>query len=1806
MLFESNRGQFASPAQFVAHSGAYSLALSPHEATLFLPPVASRHAYSSNVLRIRLMGANAHPRLSGEQPLATRVNYFVGKDPKNWHSDIPTVGRVKYENVYSGIDLVYYGNEGQMEYDFVVSPGADPNRIKMNFTGADRLELDGHGDLLLHIGRQLVKQHAPVIYQMEDGQRRRVAGRYVLQSKREVGFQLGAYDASQTLVIDPVLQYGTFLASDIPPEYNSWDKVVDVALSQDGAAYILGRITYTTSGDLSYYKRASSIAGKVPDTSIGKLTNKSCQIYVAKISADGSKLDFLTFLSNDTYGDSNDIGIIPAALALGNDSSVYLTGYGVKSDFPTTGAAIQQQGADATKKSAFVTRLSSTGTLVASLLVRSSSVDDLAVSSSGRVYLVGGGNIPVKNGFNLTTGAAFLMVIDSSLAGPQSLIYSTHVDATNDGDGTFRISVAVDSTGKAVVCGDTNSSTFRLKNALQSDPKGGAIHAFIAKINPGAVGEESLLWSTYFGAFSTTAKDVAVDDNDDVYVVGSTYGRASLPLTPTKFGTCALNSACGYVLKMSGEGSSFSRCLLFGGSDPDSRNVTVEDLRMDSAPSGEVAVSGNTWSPDFPLKSSLVSTVASANIPTAFALKLAASGAPEYSTLLGGTTRPADAHPTYYRPTQVFCVSLNSSGEVAVGGTTTNRDLPIFRAIQPELARYVDVSDDKLYAKPNGFVLKFKGGSLLVNSQGDSPDADTSDGACDTGKTLSNGQSECTLRAAIQEANVRGAASGTTTPTPQLIQFNIKEGVVSGTFPKISLKTALPALNVPITVDGTTQPTVKRVWLNGVSGGAMSGLVVAGGASAIKGLLINQMRGDGILVRTKGNNKIENCWVGLSDKGIADSKTGVSGSGIHILDSPSNIVGGASESKRCVIGGNGGNGVWIDGGKSTNNSVQGCFIGTDVSGTQKVGNKIGVSVGPEKTQTTVLALNAQIGGSSGTPGAGAGNVISANRFGGVVLNSSSGARVQGNLIGTDKTGTKALGNNIGVNVFAAPGNTIGGSPNVISGNAFGIALLLSATTGNSVQNNLVGLDKSGTKALPNDTGIVLCASSSNAIGSNGRNVVSGNKQVGIALLAEIQYGEPVNGVPQFIKGAANKNTLAQNYLGLDKSGAKALPNAIGLTLDKCENTTVSKNVVSGNSAVGVFMKGRCFKTNFSGNLVGTSATGTSAVANGVYGVLMQEADYNVFDGNTLSGNGVAGLVLGGTFPPGIPAPLKTEAGGPTHNTFTRNFIGTNSGGTSAVPNGSAATNGIGAGVLVLPSTSSDPFTGASYNVVGASGKGNVISGNRGAGVLFVGIDGADKAPQNAANATLQSNFIGTGASGKTGVPNSGSGVGVVKGAAKIGGSGTAGNIIAFNGGDGVTVTSGSGNAIVGNAIFSNKKLGIDLGGDGVTTNSTTGTPNSKRPNLAQNFPELISAQVASGKTTIVALLKAVTKTTYRIEFFLNGTRDASGYGEGEKFISAVNVTTDSSGLAKFSTTLGVALSGTQSLSMTATDDKGNTSEFSGLSRAISGRVYVTVTDPKNTKATLKQGLANLRVERLDAEGAVKETTGTDAEGFYVFVGVPNGTWTIKPSSKTGNYDTQFDPATLKATVSSDKPSVSGLDFTTYSIYGRVKDVAGKPLANQTVSLVGTGRSVKTGKDGTYRFDSLGKKQYDVEFGDTFSPHFKIVSLPTSGTAGVSPNARVDAQQGLSLSGFVEDASGKPLANVPIELVGTNITPTVTDQQGRYEFEGLPAATYKVAPKSNAGKFTPSSRTVTLKDKSVDSVDFTKQAASPNAISGGDA
>ena len=289
LIFEANQGQTDRQVKFLSRGSGYTLFLTPSEAVLALKQPkteakveAQKEAVttsnseprtSNTVLRMRLVGANPKPKMAGLEELPGKSNYFIGNDPKKWRANIANYAKVRYRNIYPGVDLVYYGNQQQLEYDFVVSPGADPGRIALRFQGADRLEVDTQGNLVLHTGLGEIHQRKPAVYQEVAGARHEISGGYVLLDIHTVGFRLGAYDDSRPLIIDPVLFYSTYLGG------NYYDFGYDIAVDGSGNAYVTG---YTVSSNFP-------TTGGAFQTTFGG----NVDAFVTKLNPTGSGLVYL-------------------------------------------------------------------------------------------------------------------------------------------------------------------------------------------------------------------------------------------------------------------------------------------------------------------------------------------------------------------------------------------------------------------------------------------------------------------------------------------------------------------------------------------------------------------------------------------------------------------------------------------------------------------------------------------------------------------------------------------------------------------------------------------------------------------------------------------------------------------------------------------------------------------------------------------------------------------------------------------------------------------------------------------------------------------------------------------------------------------------------------------------------------------------------------------------------------------------------------------------------------------------------------------------------------------------------------------------------------------------------------------------------------------------------------------------------------------------------------------------------------------------------------------------------------------------
>ena len=594
LRFEANRGQTDSRVKFLNRGKGYTLFLSPSEAVLALRG-------REHVIRMRFQGANPDAKITGLEKLPGVVNYFIGQDRKKWRTNIPAYARVKHKDVYPGIDIAYYGNQRQLEFDFIVAPGANPNVIKLAVEGADRLDVDAQGDLVLHVGDGQLRLQKPLVYQAMKGIRQEVSGSYVLTSPNQVRFQVAAYDASRPLIIDPVLFYSTYLGGSGDDIGNS------IAVDAAGNAYVTGQIQSTNfPTTLGAFQTTSSGGG---------------DIFVTKLDPTGSGLVYSTYLGGSGF----DAGLGIAVDAAGN---AYVTGGTFSTDFPTTLGAFQTTSSGG--NDAFVTKLNPTGSaLLYSTYLRGAFGESIAVDAAGNAYVAG---IARPTDFPTTLGAfqtasgggGDAFVTKLNLTG-SALVYSTYLGGS---DFDVARGIAIDAAGNAYVSGFTASTNFPTTlGAFQTTYGGGALDAFVAKVDPtGSV----LVYSTYLGGSDIDGSvGIAVDAAGNAYVTGGT-SSTNFPTTPGAFQTAGGGA---FVTKVSPTGTGLAYSTRLGGV---SGGDGGQGVAVDAA--GNAYVTGGTDSTDFPTTANAFQPAYGGGPEDAFVAKLNPTGsALIYSTYLGGS-----------------------------------------------------------------------------------------------------------------------------------------------------------------------------------------------------------------------------------------------------------------------------------------------------------------------------------------------------------------------------------------------------------------------------------------------------------------------------------------------------------------------------------------------------------------------------------------------------------------------------------------------------------------------------------------------------------------------------------------------------------------------------------------------------------------------------------------------------------------------------------------------------------------------------------------------------------------------------------------------------------------------------------------------------------------------------------------------------------------------------------------------------------------------------------------------------------------
>lgn len=651
MVFEENSGQTDPAVRFQARGCGYAFFITPDEAVAVLQK--QKTSEPPAVVRMRFPGANTTPVVRGEDLMPGRSHYFTGNDPSKWRSGVAQYGQVRLIDVYPEIDLVYYGNQQQLEYDFVVRAGGDPRQIRIQFAGADHIAVAPGGDLVLSVNGGEMRQHLPYVYQDRDGIRHQVRASYRRLAADEFGIDLDSYDTATPLIIDPVLSYSTYLGG------SAFDIANSIRVDSAGNVYVAGRtasVNFPTANALQ-----SSLAGGSHDG------------FVTKLNANGSALIFSTYLG----GTGNDIVRNVAVDSVGD---VYLVGFTDSTNFPTANAI---QAAFGGVADGFVTKLNAAGSaLVYSTYLGGSAFDSaaaVALDGSSSAFITGSTrspNFPTVNEIQTTSSGPSDAFVTKLNAAGSALVYSTYLGGSLSDEAS---GIAVDASGSAFIVGGTSSNNFPTANALQavrgsSAELLGQWDAFVSKLN--AAGS-AFVYSTYLGgADHEFGSDIALDGSGNAFIAGDTWSD--------DFPTAnAIQSAFGggidaFALKMNAAGSAFIYSTYLGGSGFD---VAVSNA-VDSA--GNAFVVGRTDSTNFPTANA--NQTAKAGGQDAFVAKLNSAGtALVYSTYLGGGGED-----------EARDVALDSAGSAYVTGHTVSTNFPTANALQATQAGLGDAFITKL------------------------------------------------------------------------------------------------------------------------------------------------------------------------------------------------------------------------------------------------------------------------------------------------------------------------------------------------------------------------------------------------------------------------------------------------------------------------------------------------------------------------------------------------------------------------------------------------------------------------------------------------------------------------------------------------------------------------------------------------------------------------------------------------------------------------------------------------------------------------------------------------------------------------------------------------------------------------------------------------------------------------------------------------------------------------------------------------------------------------------------------------------
>jgi hypothetical protein len=649
LAFESNEGQLDPAVRFEAKGGGFAVWLTDRGATLDLR--TKEGSGSDLVIGLMIVRSQA-ARPVATEPLRARSNYFRQNSEPSWIRGVPRFARVTYPGVYPGVDLVFHGEEGRLEYDFVVAPGASPNDAQLDLSGAEALSVDEEGALLIRSRRGVLRQPRPTVYQEDEGGARHpVEAAYRLVGGTRVAFAVGRYDETRSLVIDPVLLYSTYLGG------SSFDKATAVAVDPSGNVYVAG---FTASPDFPSKDAVQSTTGGSTDA------------FVAKLSPDGQELLYATYLG----GSSEDAAY---GIAVDANGSAYVTGSTESSDFPVfpvfvpegeAGSCPTLQCSNGGASNAFVTKLAPDGSdLAYSTYLGGSGYDvaqGIAVDTLENVYIAGftqSPDFPTISPFQSTllgTQNAFVAKLAPSGA---TLLGSTYLGGSGNDAAS---ALAVDAQGDVYVAGYTQSKDFPA-HALQKSLLG-TQNAFVTEFAPSL---EKFVFSTYLGGSGEDAANaIALDASGNLFLAGATTS-VDFPVQGAYQSSNAGNQDS-FVAQLAAGGGSLVYSTFLGGSGTD----VAAGLALDDA--GTAYVVGQTRSADFPVRDAFQTKNAAPDAPdgNAFIALLDATG----RTLLGssylGGNGGASAQAVVLAPPNVAWIA----GGAGAGLPTKDAVFDTFRA----------------------------------------------------------------------------------------------------------------------------------------------------------------------------------------------------------------------------------------------------------------------------------------------------------------------------------------------------------------------------------------------------------------------------------------------------------------------------------------------------------------------------------------------------------------------------------------------------------------------------------------------------------------------------------------------------------------------------------------------------------------------------------------------------------------------------------------------------------------------------------------------------------------------------------------------------------------------------------------------------------------------------------------------------------------------------------------------------------------------------------------------------------------------